>query len=81
MGKIYRDIQVEIPGDASISYSDRRVYITTQKNYLSEKGFNENKRLVIGQYIDARSMHPNDNYNLQSDKIILVMPLNYERTA
>ena len=65
MGKIYRDIRVEIPGDASVSYSDRRVYITTQKNYLSEKGFNENKRLVIGQYIDPQSMHPNDNYKLK----------------
>ena len=65
MGKIYREIQVRIPDGASISYSDRRVYITTQKNYLPEKGFNENKRLVIGQYIDAESMHPNDNYKLK----------------
>lgn len=65
MARIYRDIKVSIPAEASISYSDRRVYITTQKNYLPGRGFNENKRLVIGQYIDAESMHPNDNYKLK----------------
>ena len=65
MSKIYRNVSVKIPADASISYSDRRVYITTQKNYIPQKGFNENRRLVIGQYIDAESMHPNDNYKLK----------------
>ena len=65
MGKIYRDVMVSIPDEAVVSYTDKRVYITTKKNYLPDKGFNEDSRMIIGQYVDAGHMHPNDNYKLK----------------
>ncbi len=62
---IYKDFTVKIPKEASISLSNKRVYITTLKVYDRKKQYNVNHRLTIGQFIDKDNMHPNDNFKEQ----------------
>ena len=62
---IYKDFTVKIPKEASISLSNKRVYITTLKVYNRKKQYNVNHRLTIGQFIDKDNMHPNDNFKEQ----------------
>ncbi len=62
---IYRDFVVKIPKEASISLSNKRVYLTTLKVYDRKKQYNVNHRLTIGQFIDNDNMHPNDNFKEQ----------------
>ena len=38
------------------------MYVITQKVYIPEKQYNEDHRMVIGQYIKPDVMHPNENF-------------------
>ena len=62
---IYKDFTVKIPKEASISLSNKRVYITTLKVYNRKEQYNVNHRLTIGQFIDKDNMHHNDNFKEQ----------------
>lgn len=62
MIKSYKDIVVKIPKEAHISFSTKRVYIITQKNYRRDKGYNQDSRKIIGTYINSEEMHPNANF-------------------
>jgi len=62
MVKTYKDVVVGIPTDAHISFSTKRVYVITQKNYRRDKGYNQDSRKVIGTCINSTEMHPNANF-------------------
>lgn len=56
---------VPIPSEANHPKSSgRRVFITTQKNYLPEKKYNKDSRIAIGISISETEMYPNDNYKI-----------------
>lgn len=60
-------MMVDLP-DGALIYkhgSTFYVYINTEKVYLKDKGYNENKRMCIGKLSedDKRKMIPNKNYN------------------
>lgn len=54
----------------------RYVYVTTEKIYKKEKGFNTNKRVLIGRMIDDENMNPNDKYYLffPDESLLEVLP-------
>ena len=56
---------VPIPSDANHPQSSgKRVFITTKKNYLPEKKYNNDTRIAIGISISKTEMYPNDNYKI-----------------
>ncbi len=56
---------VPIPSDANHPKSSgKRVFITTKKNYLPEKKYNNDSRIAVGISISETEMYPNDNYKV-----------------
>ena len=56
---------VPIPSDANHPKSSgKRVFITTKKNYIPEKKYNNDTRIAIGISISETEMYPNDNYKI-----------------
>ena len=56
---------VPIPDEANHpKASGRRVFITTKKEYLPEKHYNQDTRISIGISISETEMYPNDNYKV-----------------
>lgn len=55
-----KNIMVPIPKDAYVTGS--RVNVVAKKNYLPDKQYNNNKRILIGQPASKTHMYPNDNY-------------------
>ena len=65
--KAFFHMMVDLP-DGALIYkhgSTFYVYFKTEKVYLKDKGYNENKRMCIGKLSedDKRKMIPNKNYN------------------
>lgn len=56
---------VPIPCEANHpKASGRRVFITTKKEYLPEKHYNQDSRISIGISISETEMYPNNNYKV-----------------
>lgn len=56
---------VPIPEEANHpKASGRRVFITTRKEYIPEKQYNQDSRISIGISISETEMHPNNNYKV-----------------
>ena len=56
---------VPIPSEANHpKASGRRVFITTKKEYLPEKHYNQDSRISIGISISETEMYPNNNYKV-----------------
>ena len=56
---------VPIPNEANHpKASGRRVFITTRKNYLPDKKYNNDTRIAIGVSISDTEMYPNDHYKV-----------------
>lgn len=57
MRHIYKSIQVSIPSEAKISYTDRRVFVDRIDPSSGKK-----RRIKIGNYLSEGLMNPNDNF-------------------
>ncbi len=56
---------VPIPSEANHPKKNgRRVFITTKKEYLPDKHYNQDTRISIGISISETEMHPNDSYKV-----------------
>lgn len=57
----YKNIVVKKPVECIFYPSTKYVYYTSEKIYIKDKKYNQNKRVMIGKMIDEDNMIPNDN--------------------
>ena len=65
MGKVYKDLTVEIPSITGITISHKKPYAVMyvlQINYDATLRYAKQDRTIIGYATDNKHMHPNDNF-------------------